>query len=415
MIIFVLVYVSLITLIFERFWKKRFPSRTNIISIIMTGGRPIVHILGMGSMGSITVLSLLENTSCEIIPLFRDEAKLNRFQNSNNSQITVRKLDVEGQPVFTKTLEKCLCPTTIPENYIIENLIITTKTYQTPAALKPYLPYLTDNSNLIFIQNGLGVLDKSGRPKDFDFSMFDRLETMNNLFQGVISHGAYQVSEFEFNFACNVGLKISRIYLDTSKLVQSNELVAEDAEKNELVNLFTQPAMKLDFQVTHLTYQELLMGQIQKFFLNICINPVTAIIDCLNGGCKNNSEELFTSIIEEALYILRITFKPLFEYEKYYNNKDNYPTLAVNETFIASEMAKWVIGLACHIGGKNSSSMRQDTINCRDTEIDDINGFLVRTAKRLNLPAEKYKVNNTIIQLVNLRLNVNRTRAGLNK
>lgn len=373
--------------------------------------RPVVHVLGMGSMGSIIALSLLETTSCEIIPLFRDDAKLERFQNGSDSKITIRKLDVEGQPVFVKNLETSFSPNTIPKNYVIKNLIITTKTYQTTAAIKPYLPYLNDDSNLIFIQNGLGVLDKSGRSEDFDFSMFDRLEKMHNLFQGVISHGAYQVSEFEFNFACNVGLKISRINLDTTKLVQSNKLVEDDAKNNELMYLFTQPAMAKDFQVTHLTYQELLMGQIQKFLLNICINPVTAIINCLNGGCKNGSDELFTSIIDEALHILRINFKALFEYEKVYNKKENFPVLEVNKTFVAKEMAEWVIGLACTVGGENSSSMRQDSLNCRDTEIDDINGFLVRTAKRLELPADAYKVNNTIIQLVNLRLSVNRDRA----
>ena len=57
-----------------------------------------------------------------------------------------------------KKLEKSYCPDTFLKEPI-ENLVVTTKTYQTESALEPYLPYTDSNTTLILIQNVLRILE----------------------------------------------------------------------------------------------------------------------------------------------------------------------------------------------------------------------------------------------------------------
>lgn len=372
--------------------------------------KPVVHIIGMGSMGAIIAMNLLEHTQCEIVPLFRDIAKCERFVKDANSSITVNRIfsGYEGEnATVSHKIERFYSPENYPTNEPIRNLIVTTKTYQTQNAIKPFLPYIDSETNLILAQNGLGVLEEI---KDGIFAP-ETNQDRPHLFQGVIAHGAYQSSEFTFNHACDADFKIARLPWSHHNMVQPCELVTNDASNNELMHLFTNPTFEKVFHVSHLTYQEMLIGQLVKFLGNSCINSVTAIVDALNGELLNCCHETFTSIVEESLSILKTVYRPLFEYEKEYNDKEGYPSLNVSKTFELGPLVDGIIYLCCVQGGKNSTSMRQDTINLRDTEIDYINGFVVTMANKFNTGPNPAKVNKTIVELVNLRSGLNRVRA----
>lgn len=373
--------------------------------------KPVVHVIGMGAMGAIIAVNLLEYTDCEIVPLFRNKAKCERFVRDSNSSITINRIwpGYEGKHVIVShKIDRFFCPENFPQDEYIRNLIISTKTYQTQDAIRPYLPYINSNTNLILVQNGLGVLEEI---QDGIFATRTE-QSRPQLFQGVIAHGAYQVSEFVFNHACDADFKVARLPWAHSEMIQSCELVGRDSTSNELINLFTQAKFKDIFHAVHLTYQEMLIGQLTKFLLNSCINSVTAIVDALNEEVRDCCHETFTSIIEESLSILRIVYKPLFEYEGVYNGKDGYPNLQVTKTFELAPLVKSIIHLCCIIGGKNSTSMRQDTLNLRDTEIEYINGFVVKMADKLALGPDAAKVNKTIVELVNLRSGLNSSRAN---
>lgn len=373
--------------------------------------KPVVHIIGMGAMGAIIAANLLEFTECEIVPLFRNIAKCERFQTESDSSITINRM----YPGYPKTgndaitaykIGRCFAPGNYPQDEPIRNLIVATKTYQTQEAIRPFLPYIDSNTNLILVQNGLGVLEEI---KD---GIFANPSSRPQLFQGVISHGAYQVTEFVFNHACDADFKIARLPWTSEEMIQSEKLVNDDSTTNsELIRLFHKSEFYDKFQLVHTTYQQMLIGQLTKFLLNSCINSATAIVDALNEELLTVSQEVFTSIVTESLSVLRVVYKPLFQYEKKYNGVKGYPTLEVEKTFKIEPLVKSIIHLCCVIGGKNSTSMRQDTLNLRDTEIQYINGFVVKMAETLGLGPESVKVNKTIVQLVNLRSGLNRARA----
>lgn len=365
-----------------------------------TSSKPVVHILGLGAMGALLAVDLLRFTNATVVPLFRSQDRLNRFRQEFDSTLAVRSLYLQGQPLISYKLEHGESPETFAGEKI-KNLIITTKTYQTKEALQPYLRFIDGDTNLILIQNGLGVSDMLAQ------EVFTDPKSQPQLFQGVISHGAFQDQGFTYNHAGLGDLKLARLPWNDSEPIQSQEEALLDRQSNELMKLLTEPNFAEAIKSTQMTYQEMLMGQLYKFLVNACINPVTSIIDCVNGELADNCTDVFTLIIDECLRVLRVAYKPLFDYEQAYQDKEGYPSLPVKSVLNTEHMVQEVRNVGCVVNHHNSSSMRQDTLHLRDTEIDYINGYIAKLAKKHQMTAE---VNQTIQVLVNLRLGVNRKR-----
>lgn len=155
----------------------------------------------------------------------------------------------------------------------------------------------------------------------------------------------------------------------------------------------------------------MLFGQLFKFLVNACMNPVTAILDCVNGEMKASCGPVFTSIIDECLQILRVAYRPLFQYHEKYSGNEEYPEMDVNAVLTTDNMVSEVTRIGCDINSRNSSSMRQDTLFLRDIEIEYINGYVVKLADNLNLDPNCCKVNKTIGELAAMRLALNRSRS----
>ncbi|CCK68898.1 uncharacterized protein KNAG_0B04630 [Huiozyma naganishii CBS 8797] len=369
--------------------------------------KPVVHIVGLGSMGSILAMDLLEFTDAEVVPLFRNEQKLKSFQIGHGSKLSTKRVYLSDSPVETKQIQRSYCPSNYSGEHI-KNLVVTTKTYQTTDALRPFLPYIDSETNLILIQNGLGVLESLSEGL---FS--DGVLSRPNLFQGVIAHGAFQESDFMFNYTCLADMKIARISWNGAEgLVQPSKIVVEDALNNELIRLLTQPAFSKEFVVKHMTYQEMLIGQLYKFLVNSCINSISAIVDCRNGEIIDNAKPVFSLIVKESLTILKLAYAPLFQYEQNYNGKEAFPFLKVDETFEFEPLVDTIFYLTCVLGEQSSTSMREDTKHFRDTEIDYINGYVVSLAEKLGLGSDAVNVNRLVVELVNLRAGLNKRRAN---
>ncbi|SCV02710.1 LAMI_0H02212g1_1 [Lachancea mirantina] len=366
----------------------------------MASSKPTIFVLGFGSIGAMLASHLQQQTQALIVPLFRSEKRLHDFQENQNA-VAVTSLFKESQECVKSVFDRAICPERIPDGCKIDNLIVTTKTYQTKEAISPLLKYLHAGTNVILIQNGLGVFETVTEEV---FTTF-----RPQLFQGVISHGIFQDKPFSFKHAGFGDLKIARLPIDeVHGVVQSLDEVAQDAAKNMLVRALTNPNFVTSMNVKHLTYQELLLSQLEKFLVNACINPITSIVDCINGELEHIARPIFDAIITEALEILKVAYKPLFEYNA---TGPGYPKLDVHGILERKRLLDFIIRIGCVVNGNNSSSMRQDTLNLRDTEVEYINGYIVRLAKSLGLPASTFKTNQTVETLVNLRLGLNRLRS----
>lgn len=387
----------------------------------MTNAQPIVFTLGLGSIGALLASHLERQALTSVVPLLRSQEKVSRFQ-AQESTLGIRTLFEEGKPVKYARFNRVSSPDTFPLDIRewtstgqIDNLIITTKTYQTKEALEPYLKYIHPETNIILVQNGLGVLEILKEEVFVDFKP--------NLFQGVISHGVFQdpstpsnaataedgsIPSTIFNHAGFADLKVARLPWDETQIVQSNSLLQRDRDGSELIQILMQDPIKQRLNIKHMTYQEMLLGQLEKFLVNACINPITSIVDCINGELDEIAKPIFSSIITESLDVLKVAYKPLFEYKA--KNLQEFPELDVKGTLDPQRMLDFIIKVGCQVNKKNSSSMRQDVVNLRDTEVGYINGYIVKLCSKHGLPEGSCKVNKTVETLVGLRLDLNRVR-----
>lgn len=345
-----------------------------------------VYILGAGSMGALVAyeLSTLVNKP-KITLLLRNAAKVNHFNTVNKSTIHMNRLFKD--PV-EKGSAKFSAASSSDVDEDIENLIITTKTYQTEEALKDYLPFIKPTSNILLIQNGLGVVDQLYK------NVWPDVSKRPNIFQGVICHGAFVTpntgDNYEISHAGFGDMKIAKFPRDP---------LSPKEEEYEKPLMLQQLEDAKGLETTTLSYSDLLLLQIKKFVVNSCINPVTAIVDCINGELKsyNDLKGLFYDIISEIVDVFLQT-NPLLKLnpktEEILNKKD---------------LTDYVVLCGTVWNVNNSSSMRQDTLHLRETEIDYINGYVVRVAEEHGLKAD---ANKTITQLVKLRLALNQSRAS---
>ncbi|CCH45885.1 Glycerol-3-phosphate dehydrogenase [NAD(P)+] [Wickerhamomyces ciferrii] len=349
--------------------------------------KPIpVHILGAGSIG-IFIASKLSNlkTSPSITLLLRNLSKVENFQSVYNSTIQL-KSKITPQVDIQKFKFNSSCPESfISSPSIIENLIITTKTYQTEEALQKYLPFIKPSSNIILVQNGLGV------PQKLYENIWPNLQERPNLFQGVIGHGINTQGGWIFTHTGLGDLKISKIPKDL------NNPDKESVQKPEIVELL-ENCKELD--TICFEYSDLLLFQIKKFVANASINSITSIIDCINYELRSYEglQGLVYDTISEIIDIL-VTTTPIIK------KNPQWKTILDKQ-----ELTKFVLYYATEVHANSSTSMRQDVLNNRITEIDYLNGYIVKLAEENGLKAD---VNKTITNLVKLRSSVNRSRAKL--
>lgn len=80
------------------------------------------------------------------------------------------------------------------------------------------------------------------------------------------------------------------------------------------------------------------------------------------------------------MQVLKVAYRPLFEYKR---QSVDYPDLDVAAVLDSERMLEFILRIGCEVNKNNSSSMRQDVVNLRDTEVEYINGYIVRLCEKL--------------------------------
>lgn len=230
-------------------------------------------------------------------------------------------------------------------------LLITTKSYDTLEAVKQAFTTFTNNAILISLQNGLGNLE----------AIENELVSTGKrgvVIGGVTSHGVTYVSPGKVRHA-----GVGETFVGA--------LREEDREKAEEVrSIFESVGIK-----TGIT--DNIRGEIwAKAVVNTGINPLTAITRLENGYLLEIPE--LTLLMERACREAISVAEALGV---------NLPAADL------IEKTKWVARMTAG----NKSSMLQDILNGKRSEIDSITGIIVREGERLGVPIP---VNKTLMGLV---------------
>ena len=218
----------------------------------------------------------------------------------------------------------------------IKQLILSTKAHQSMAALETIQHRLTSDTAILIIQNGMGVAEQiRSRFPALAIAVASTTEGAHRISTGHVIHagrGETRVGPWE---------------------------TRDEAATRRLYN---------NFQPIHLKtfYDNAIHIRLwTKLAINCAINPLTVIFNCPNGELLNNLEalKLMEKVCVEVSAIA----------EQRLNKR-----LGIN----LFETVKSVAGAT----SANISSMLQDIRNNRTTEIDYINGYIVRIGRQSQLP-----------------------------
>lgn len=299
--------------------------------------KPHWHILGAGSIG--TLFAFYLQKAGANVELIKRQSMIGSLPPSSTINVTLPNLKSKT-PATNATESICFrhFKPTRTALKSINNLLLTTKAQQTEKALASIIPYLADSPTLLVLQNGMGGAD------------IVRQRVPNaRILVGSTTEGANRPQP-EALIHAGIG----------TTWIGSLEQEHQDLAKQLAEDWGT---LNLDIIFDPHINQRLW----QKLAINCAINPLTVLFNCKNGALLSNPEAL--TLMREICNEVRAVIEQLSP---------------LNPTDDLFETAKAVAKKT----GTNISSMLQDIRAGRDTEIDFINGFIVRNAQIWGVPSE---------------------------
>lgn len=296
-----------------------------------------ITIVGPGAMGCLFAALLTRaDSDNEIWILDKDRARAKK--------IRTRGIIVEGVENFRSRVNITADPNSVRDTELV---IICTKSYDTEAALASVKPFLKDDTNILSLQNGIGNME-----------LIADLVGEDRTICGMITHGATLIEDGRVR---QVGKPEAVIGKPIGKI--SKDL-------RHLSGVFNRAGIqtKISRDINGVIWS--------KLVINSGINALALICRLSNGGLlkyEGTKELMRQAVIETAKVACKKKIKLIFD-----------------DPLHKAEAV-------CRNTSSNTCSMLQDIIHKKKTEIDFINGAVVRHAKSSGVKAP---VNEMLTQLV---------------
>lgn len=354
-----------------------------------------VHILGIGAMGSLIAHELALASELTPVLLVKGNTVAAALKSLNSSLTLARHTDA-GILYNTERMQIRRSPKyeTWAPNQTITNMVVATKTYSTLNALAPYVPLMSPETNLIFLQNGMGVV-----PKVVDELWQNRPKP--NVYHILSSHGAYKE---RINLTHHIGqgaLTISRIpenkeVSNNAGTTTANDTIVSTEELPKVIRaLLNSPNLNASMK----PYPDFLVAQMEKLVVNACINPLTALMDCENGDLLLSAQSvvMMKKVIAECVACFRV-------------QTELFDTVPEASTILSPDRLFSCVLDVCQKTAKNSSSMREDLRHLKTTEIDAITGFVTSLGLKHNIPTS---MNKTLYSMILAKNQIGRAKEGV--
>jgi len=265
----------------------------------------------------------------------------------------------------------------------IENLILTVKTHSTVSALAPIASRLNRNSTIMFVQNGMGVYDvdswlsnlmSPGTVDEVFQAFYPDSRNRPNSIVAIVNHGVFSKGPFSSVHAGIASTSFGLTKASESSVYNSNAQYMADMILNCPPLIATQYPSDLILSI-----------QLRKLVINSVVNPLSTIYDCINGDIFTKERDpLIRALVGELAQVTQALLK-------------HQPELAMQFTQQALLDSVYEVGAKV---AKNISSMRQDMMAGRKTEIDYINGYIVKKGHELDIPVP---CNELLVNLIKSR------------
>ena len=235
-------------------------------------------------------------------------------------------------------------------------VLITTKSYDTGDAARQVLPWLSEDSLVISLQNGLG-----------------NVETISEMVGDSRAVGGRLIFGIRIPEAGRVEITV---YADKVMLGSPSHQV-DFARLEAIAGAFTQAGVPAE---ATLEIEQFIWG---KVFYNCCLNPLSALLEVTYGELSEHPEtrQIMTSVIEEIFAVagakgVALAWRSPLEYQKI-------------------PLGRLVPDTYAH-----HASMLQDVMRGKKTEIDALNGAIARLGEETGIPTP---VNLMLTQLIKVK------------
>lgn len=215
-------------------------------------------------------------------------------------------------------------------------IMLCVKAFQVQSVIREISPLISENTTIIFNHNGLGVHEE-----------ITCIEQENIHYLTLITtHGCKRISKENIihtgEGVCDIGVLSGEFNTDQQTL---------------LLPILSQALPKVCWQ------NDIKHKQWVKLAVNCVINPITAIENIANGELiKPQYRQQILSLVEEFIDVA---------------NSQGF-------SFTVLDILNTILDVAEKTAA-NSSSMRADISNRRKTEVDYINGYLIKVAEAKNI------------------------------
>lgn len=292
-----------------------------------------IVIVGPGAMGCLFAGLLAKSNQEDLWILDKSEIRAKQLQKNGLKLEGIsgeHYIRIEGNPFLHVTSDT---------NDIgkADLILICVKSYNTKEASVSVSPIVKENTVIMTLQNGL-----------------NNIETISDIFgqeriiAGITTHGATLLG---IGHVRHAGIGKTIIGEVKQGSITENML-------NQIVNIFREAGFETSISENILNH---IWG---KLIINAAINPISALTRMRNGELIEHEEtkKLLHLIADESAYVAKARLIEL-PYDD--------PTLVVEET--------------CRATANNISSMLQDVLNHKQTEIDSINGAIVKEGSKVGI------------------------------
>ncbi len=368
----------------ESIFRRRSVQETSTrIHVLGTGniGRFVAHALaGIGDSSPITLLSNRK----DIIQQWDEEGRILELI-VGNASCPRSGIDVSHVAMLGSRTDE--------SEHIIDKLIVTVEASATVSILLAIKERLLPSSTICFLQNGMGIME------DVNTIVFPNPATRPRYMVGITSH----IIRGQFGRAfTTIQTRPGTIYLSlvpqTLSLPNKKNITGErQIDEKPLVQRmyygWTASSRKLMRSLSQcmilnargFRYEEMLQLQFERLAVNSVLGPLSVLFDCAHGKLFKNSAvtELMRGLLEEIVAVAH----SVPELRKLDHFKDH---------FTSKRLECLIVQIASR-SNNTLGSMLEDVRNGRLTDINFINGYIVKRGQELRIPCP---VNTTVIQMV---------------
>ncbi|KAG9232350.1 ketopantoate reductase PanE/ApbA C terminal-domain-containing protein [Amylocarpus encephaloides] len=320
-----------------------------------------IHILGVGNLGRLFAHALAAQPNPPPITLLLHRESLQREWDSANRQIS---LTIDDIPQTSSNYAVELINHASPPQELISNLILTTKATKTYSAVSSIKSRLDESSTILFTQNGMGIIPMLTN------SLFPDVSTRPSYLSSITSHGLYSTAPFTSVVAGRASMLVSPVD-SPPKEPPSSHYLRNQVVSSDLLN------------AKAVTPEEFTLLQLEKLVINSILNPLTTLFRLKNGPLLTHPPILSLArlLLSEVSQILSL----LPEIRSLdLSPSSQFLELDLAHRFSPEELEIRVLDVAERTAG-NTSSMLQDAMAHKETEIEYINGYFVRRGREVGV------------------------------